>query len=146
MKHRKYLEQNAKFKEVIPFNDAGIVAKIHQTFRLQFVKDVVLARIVDDATCATLNSLIIFNQMEIISHVQNDDAFQIALFQKLGNSTAGSEDRHDTLSLLQELLNLSKNLQPAARLQFFRDLKSRGLFDWLHLTLCDQDVQSRLAS
>lgn len=32
------------FKELVPFNNQEVVAKIHTTFILQYIKDVVLAR------------------------------------------------------------------------------------------------------
>lgn len=49
--------------------------KVHHTYRLQFMKDVVLARALDDSTFNVLNSCIIFNQIDIINHVQHDAAF-----------------------------------------------------------------------
>lgn len=48
---------------------------MHHTYRLQFLKDVVLARAIDDSTVNVLNTCIIFNQIDIINHVQNDPAF-----------------------------------------------------------------------
>lgn len=53
----------------------GIQRKIHHTYRLQFLKDVVLARALDDSTFNVLNSCIIFNQIDIITHVQQDPMF-----------------------------------------------------------------------
>lgn len=49
--------------------------KVHHTYRLQFLKDVVLARAIDDSTFNVLNSCILFNQIDIINYVQNDPAF-----------------------------------------------------------------------
>lgn len=49
--------------------------KIHHTYRLLFLKDVVLARVLDDSTFNVINSCIIFNQIDIINHVQNDRMF-----------------------------------------------------------------------
>ena len=59
----------------VPLRDETIQKKIHHTYRLQFLKDVVLARAIDDSTFNVLNSCIIFNQIDIINHVQNDPAF-----------------------------------------------------------------------
>jgi protein phosphatase 4 regulatory subunit 3 len=49
--------------------------KIHYTYRLQFLKDVVLARALDDSTFNVLNSCILFNQIDIIQYVQLDAHF-----------------------------------------------------------------------
>jgi len=55
--------------------DIAIQRKIHHTYRLQFLKDVVLARALDDSTFNVLNSSIIFNQIDIITHIQQDQFF-----------------------------------------------------------------------
>ncbi|KAG1737393.1 component of IIS longevity pathway SMK-1-domain-containing protein [Suillus lakei] len=52
-----------------------IQKKIYHTYRLQFLKDVVLARALDNSTFNVLNSCIIFNQIDIINHVQQDTMF-----------------------------------------------------------------------
>lgn len=52
-----------------------MLQKIHHTYRLQYLKDVILGRALDDSTFNVLNSCIIFNQMEIITHVQQDERF-----------------------------------------------------------------------
>ncbi|KAJ4479126.1 component of IIS longevity pathway SMK-1-domain-containing protein [Lentinula aciculospora] len=72
---REFLVQGTQFHEPVIIRDFGIRRKIHHTYRLQFLKDVVLARVLDDSTFNVLNSCIIFNQMDIIQHVQQDNAF-----------------------------------------------------------------------
>ena len=52
-----------------------IQRKIHHTYRLQYLKDVILSRLLDDSTFNVLNSCIIFNQIDIINHVQQDERF-----------------------------------------------------------------------
>lgn len=42
---------------------------------MQFLKDVVLARVLDDSTFNVLSSCIIYNQIDIITHVQQDPNF-----------------------------------------------------------------------
>ncbi|KAJ3985763.1 component of IIS longevity pathway SMK-1-domain-containing protein [Lentinula detonsa] len=72
---REFLLQGIRYHEPVLIRDFSIHRKIHHTYRLQFLKDVVLARILDDSTFNVLNSSIIFNQMDIIQHVQQDNAF-----------------------------------------------------------------------
>ena len=62
--HRSFLRDKVVFKEVVPIQDAALRAKIHQTYRLAYLKDVVLPRVLDDATFATFSSLILFNNVE----------------------------------------------------------------------------------
>ncbi|KAF5387750.1 hypothetical protein D9615_000680 [Tricholomella constricta] len=73
--YREFLHQTSHFHQPIPIRDASIQRKIHHTYRLQFLKDVVLARALDDSTFNVLNSCIIFNQIDIISHIQSDHSF-----------------------------------------------------------------------
>jgi protein phosphatase-4 regulatory subunit 3 len=73
--YREFLHITSKFHQPIPIQDITIQKKIHHTYRLQFLKDVVLARVLDDSTFNVLNSLIIFNQIDIINHVQQDNMF-----------------------------------------------------------------------
>ena len=64
-RHREFLRERVVFREVVPIQDAALRAKIHQTYRLAYVKDVVLPRVLDDATFATFSSLILFNNVEV---------------------------------------------------------------------------------
>lgn len=73
--YREFLHVTSKFHQPIPIQDIMIQKKIHHTYRLQFLKDVVLARALDDSTFNVLNSCIIFNQIDIINHVQQDAMF-----------------------------------------------------------------------
>ncbi|OJT09072.1 hypothetical protein TRAPUB_15 [Trametes pubescens] len=73
--YREFLRETSRFHQPIAIRDDTIQRKIHHTYRLQFLKDVVLARAIDDSTFNVLNSSIIFNQIDIINHVQNDQLF-----------------------------------------------------------------------
>ncbi|KIJ20439.1 hypothetical protein PAXINDRAFT_166491 [Paxillus involutus ATCC 200175] len=73
--YREFLHINTRFHQPIPIQDEAIRKKVHHTYRLQFLKDVVLARALDDSTFNVLNSCIIFNQIDIINHVQGDPIF-----------------------------------------------------------------------
>ncbi|KAG6813432.1 hypothetical protein H0H92_011129 [Tricholoma furcatifolium] len=69
--YRDFFNQTARFHHPISIR-IQIERRIHHTYRLQFLKDVVLARVLDDSTFNVLNSCIIFNQIDIISYVQSD--------------------------------------------------------------------------
>ncbi|EMD40366.1 hypothetical protein CERSUDRAFT_110962 [Gelatoporia subvermispora B] len=73
--YREFLHQTSRFHQPIPIRNEEIQRKVHHTYRLQFLKDVVLARAIDDSTFNVLNSCIIFNQIDIINHIQNDPTF-----------------------------------------------------------------------
>lgn len=71
-KHRDYLQATAKFKEVIPFTNQELVHKIHQTYRVQYIQDVILPTpsVFEENMLSTLTSFIFFNKVEIVGMVQ----------------------------------------------------------------------------
>ncbi|KAL0950186.1 hypothetical protein HGRIS_010179 [Hohenbuehelia grisea] len=73
--YREFLSTTTQFHQPIAIPDPAVQRKIHHTYRLQFLKDVVLARVLDDSTFNVLSSCIIFNQIDIITHVQSDHRF-----------------------------------------------------------------------
>lgn len=73
--YREFLTSTTQFHQPVTIRDPAIQRKVHHTYRLQFLKDVVLARAIDDATFNVLNSCIVFNQIDIINYVQNDPNF-----------------------------------------------------------------------
>lgn len=61
-----------RFKEVIPMSNPELLAKIHQTYRVQYIQDVVLPTpsVFEDNMLSTLSSFIFFNKVEIVSLIQ----------------------------------------------------------------------------
>ncbi|POV96204.1 hypothetical protein PSHT_15279, partial [Puccinia striiformis] len=74
------LQDDIVFKEVIPIRDEQIKSKIHLTYRLQYFKDIILARIMDDSTFSIINSMLFFNQVEIVQYLHSSDHFMRDLF------------------------------------------------------------------
>lgn len=89
------------FKQVVPIENAETLAKIHQTYRIQYLKDVVLPRCLDDATYATLTSLTLFNNVDVLSALQADARFLPRLFSALRDAAADSEEWGDLVAFLQ---------------------------------------------
>ena len=104
----------------VPLRDETIQKKIHHTYRLQFLKDVVLARAIDDSTFNVLNSCIIFNQIDIINHLQNDMHFLgeiIDLFVNTDGSTRAGPQQlaGDSVSRQGEGLDERRRAHAVAR-------------------------------
>lgn len=64
-KHREYLTNDAKFKEVIPISNQELKKKIHQTFRVQYIQDIILPTpsVFEENMLSTLSSFIFFNKV-----------------------------------------------------------------------------------
>ncbi|KAK5579034.1 hypothetical protein RB653_008712 [Dictyostelium firmibasis] len=145
IKHREFLNQQVVFKQVIKFPSKSLIGTIHQTFRIQYLKDVVLPRVLDDVTFSSLNSLIYFNNIDIVSQIQNDSDFLENLFSQIQKSEKNSEERKDLISFLQDLCNLAKGLQIQSKSTFFTVVVSLGLFKTLSSILDDENVQTRVS-
>ncbi|CAM9865364.1 unnamed protein product, partial [Chrysoparadoxa australica] len=131
--HRKFLQHTARLKQILPLEDAEVIAKINQNFRVMFLKDVLLRPMMDDAVVSTLNSVTFFNNDEIISHMYHESDYLKKVFDLLrlgvggeGGKGDGTEidrqRRRDTLMFLRELFAKAKTLQMTQRDAFYRYL------------------------
>ncbi|KAL2864751.1 component of IIS longevity pathway SMK-1-domain-containing protein [Aspergillus lucknowensis] len=126
--HRQYLSDKSRYKEVVPIRDATIRRKIRYTWRLQYLKDVVLARILDDPTFSVLNSMIFYNQVDIVNHIQSDGLFLKELFSVFDPRSADAKRKEDAVQFLHQCASIAKNLQVPERATLFGNLISHGLF------------------
>ncbi len=71
-RHREFLTTTARFKEVIPISDPELRQKIHQTYRVQYIQDMVLPTpsVFEENMLSTLHSFIFFNKVEIVGMLQ----------------------------------------------------------------------------
>ncbi|XP_019462469.1 PREDICTED: serine/threonine-protein phosphatase 4 regulatory subunit 3-like isoform X2 [Lupinus angustifolius] len=137
--HRKFLKEHVVFKEAIPIKDPLVLSKIHQTYRVGFLKDVVLARLLDEATGANLNKMIHANNAVVVSLLKDDSAFIQELFARLRLPTTSLESKKNLVSFLHEFCSLSKSLSTVQQLRLFRDLMNEGIFDVVSDVLQYQD-------
>eukprot|EP00252_Welwitschia_mirabilis_P024331 TRINITY_DN717_c0_g2_i1.p1 TRINITY_DN717_c0_g2~~TRINITY_DN717_c0_g2_i1.p1 ORF type:complete len:362 (-),score=81.98 TRINITY_DN717_c0_g2_i1:121-1206(-) len=82
-KHREFLKEQVVFKEAIPIKDASLLSKIHQSYRVGYIKDVILPRVLDEGTFSTLNSIIHSNNGVVVTALKDDNTFIQELFAKL---------------------------------------------------------------
>ena len=147
IRHRHFLKEKARFRQVIPFGDAAVLKKVHQNFYLGFLKDVVLPRALDDNTFAALNQLQFFNNVQIVTSLTNDGPFIQGLRDKLATAEALSFDEQlDALRLLQELCTIAKTLQLYHRANFYRRVVEHGYFAPLADFLTRPEPALRLAT
>lgn len=61
-----------RFKEVVPISNSDLLGKIHQTYRIQYIQDVVLPTpsLFEDNILSTVSSFIYFNKIEIVTLIQ----------------------------------------------------------------------------
>lgn len=130
---------------MVPIADPDIKRKIHATWRLQYLKDVVLARILDDPTFSVLNSLIFFNQVDIVTHLQENTAFLEELFGIIDSSEVGLKRKKDAVGFIQQCCAIAKNLQAPARTTLYTNFIQNGLLRVITFALSNRDAAIRVA-
>ncbi|KAJ8573928.1 hypothetical protein K7X08_010439 [Anisodus acutangulus] len=127
--HRSFLKEHVVYKEAIPIKDSVVLSKIHQTYRVGYLKDVMLPQMLDEATIANLNSIISSNNAMVVSRLKDDNTFIQELFAKLRSPTISAESKKNLIHFLHEFCTLSKSLQMVQQVRLFRDLVNEGIFD-----------------
>jgi len=129
--HREVWAAGVVFKEVVPIASPTLRARIHTTYRLQYLKDNALAHCLDDATFSTLASLVLFNHVEVLMALQSEPQFLSDLFARLRAAPPGSGQWSDLVAFVQEMCSMARHLQPGARGRLYSALISHGAFDVL---------------
>ena len=67
--YREFLDTKATFKEVIPIGNQDLLAKIHQTYRVQYIQDAILPApsLFEENLLSTMNSFLFFNKVDIVT-------------------------------------------------------------------------------
>ena len=144
--HRQWLLSQGRYKEVVRIEDEQIRRRIHQTYRLQYLKDVVLARILDDPTFSVLNSLIFFNQVDIVQHLQSNAGFLNDLFGIFADPDEDQLRKKEAVLFIQQCTAIAKNLQPPARQTLYNNFLSHGLLRVINFGLRNVDVSVRVGA
>ncbi|ORY10744.1 component of IIS longevity pathway SMK-1-domain-containing protein [Clohesyomyces aquaticus] len=143
--HRQYLSDESRFKEVVRIEDQDIRRKIHYTYRLQYLKDVVLARILDDPTFSVLNSLIFFHQVDIVQHLQANGAFLKELFGIFGAVEQDLQRKKDAVLFIQQCCAIAKSIQASNRASLYQNFVNNGLLEVIQYALRHHDASVRVA-
>ena len=144
--HREYLTKQA-FTTVIPVGNIGIFKR---DFYLNYLKDVVLARFLDEPTFGLLASLIYANQMEIFEFIKDacilEQLFKI--YDDENNQTNGLHNEEDIISqkrdgvkMVHQYVLIARTLQ---NLDFFSLLVKSGLLKMINFALRDIEDQIRV--
>ncbi|VAH14788.1 unnamed protein product [Triticum turgidum subsp. durum] len=93
--HSAFLKEHAVFKEAIPIRNASVVSKIHQTYRICYIKDVILPKGLDEATLASLNAIINANNAFVVCLLKDDTSFMQRLFATMRSSNISAESKRE---------------------------------------------------
>lgn len=105
----------------------------------------VLARILDDPTFSVLNSLIFYNQVDIVQHLQANADFIKELFLVFEPEEQNPKRKKDGVLFIQQCCAISKNIQASARAQLYNHFIQNDVFKVITFALGHQDPSVRIA-
>lgn len=142
--YRRYLQHDAQYHPVVDFDDPSMLTKIVETYRLIYLRDVVLAGIVDDAVLAMLNSLVFFYQNDIVSFCVGNEQLLGQLLDIFEGSDAARKGK--AVLFLQHLCAMARQIQMPGRISLFRSLVDWGLLRVVEYALPLRDACVRNAA
>ncbi|CAO3571329.1 unnamed protein product [Mortierella alpina] len=142
---REMLRNGSKYKQLVPIKDQDIEQKIHQVFRLQFLRDIVLTRYLDDGLSSILGSLIFFHNIDIVNYIHQDRTFLSDLIGILRDDSETADRRRDVVRFIQQFCYIARTTQMPTRASIYRKLCQTGLFSVFEFALADSEPRIRMA-
>lgn len=143
--HTDFIKEHVKFVEVISFNDEAFEKKVHQTFRLTYLKDVVFPRVLEDQILGTMGTMIFMNSVQLVTHFFTSKLTE-NLFLKMRSPDLPSSVLSDCLKLIIELCAYSISLETRNRFLFYKSLVANGLFEVIQHSLAHPESEVRKSS
>nr|XP_034604319.1 serine/threonine-protein phosphatase 4 regulatory subunit 3B-like isoform X3 [Setaria viridis] len=137
--HRASVQKQVVFKEAIPIKNAYVASKIHQTYRIRYIKDVILPKVLDEATAESIDSIIRGNNVLVVCVLRDDASFIQDLFAKMKSSNISAESKSKLVLFLHEFCTLSRSLHPDQQWHLSMDLVRKGVFDIIYDVLRSQN-------
>ncbi|EDL96033.1 rCG36340 [Rattus norvegicus] len=146
--YREFLLQNAKFREIMPITNSQLRQKIQETYRMQYVYDIVLPApsIFDSNLLSDLNAMIIFNKSEIITMLQDDENFLLEALSQLKDNTVGYERWYELLLFFKEFCIFAKALENQEKDELLKTLIKLGIMSALKVLVHMHDYQIQKAA
>ena len=108
VKHRKFIIEQSRFKNIFNIDDTSIVQKIKMNYRLTYLKDVVIARFIEESTIKNMNIIIHYNNSDIIQYFTNHKTIFNSLLEMINSEKI--DVKYEGMSFLIELNHISKDL------------------------------------
>ncbi|KAJ8045479.1 Serine/threonine-protein phosphatase 4 regulatory subunit 3 [Holothuria leucospilota] len=145
-KHREYLNSQANFREVLPITNQDLLNKIHQTYKVQYIQDVILPTpsVFEENMLSTVSSFIFFNKVDIVNMIQEDEKFLPELFVQLKDESTLDSRRRELVLFIKEYCSFAQSCQN--RENFFQTLSNLGILQALEVVFAMDDVDTRQAA
>lgn len=131
---REFLTQTLIFNNVLEITNQEFLSKVHVSYRLQYLKDTVLARCLDEMTLTHLAAFNIALGTELIICYTRSSDIRSRLVLKL------QQGYFDAFCFLYELSLTAKNVPLSARLAFYEIVCTDGVLELLAEGLDRQEL------
>ncbi|KFO18111.1 Serine/threonine-protein phosphatase 4 regulatory subunit 3B [Fukomys damarensis] len=147
-RHRQFLTENAKLKEVIPITNSVLRQKIHQTYRIQYIYDILLPTpsMYEHNHLPSLTNFIFLNKTEIVNMLQEDGMFLSEVFTQLSDKTMDNDKRRELLFFFKEFCEFSETLYPQSKDTLLKTLIKLGILPALKIVISMDDFQIKTAA
>ncbi|XP_029786376.1 protein PPP4R3C [Suricata suricatta] len=147
-RHREFLTQNAKFKEVVPITDCELRQKIHQTYRVQHIYNILspIPSVFEEHPLYGLTTFIFLNKMEIVRMLHKDENFLSEVFVQLRNETLDYDKQCELLFFFKEFFEFSQTLEPSDKDALLTTLIDLGILPVLKIVMGRNNLQVRSAA
>ncbi|CAH6784740.1 protein PPP4R3C [Phodopus roborovskii] len=146
-RHREFLTKNAKFKEVMPITCSKLRQKIDQTYRVQYIHDILFptsSKFHDNRLCE-FTTFISYNKIEIVTMLQEDEMLLHEVFAQLKDNTISHERQLELLFFFKEFCEFGKILNSQNKDELLQTVINLGLMSALKVSVLKQDYQTKEA-
>ncbi|WFD41600.1 Platinum sensitivity protein [Malassezia psittaci] len=137
--YRHFMRNHANFHQVVEFEDESVVSKIKDIYRLTYLRDVILTRILDDASVTVLSSLIFYYQSDVVNACLTQESCFDQLLAIVQNDSPPAR-KHEAVLFLHQLCTMARQIQLVNRMKLFRTLVDRGM-----ITVVEYAIKQRAA-
>eukprot|EP01059_Diplonema_ambulator_P033063 TRINITY_DN6766_c0_g2_i1.p1 TRINITY_DN6766_c0_g2~~TRINITY_DN6766_c0_g2_i1.p1 ORF type:complete len:835 (+),score=182.42 TRINITY_DN6766_c0_g2_i1:53-2557(+) len=144
IEHRKLLD-SIRFRNPLEVSE-GLAEKIQQIYMVQYLKETVVASVLDDSAYDSLNMYLLVNRNDVLRTIACDDEHMNSLFSALLSTETSVEGKEGLILFLQDMVSSSKSLPPQHKLDFFDYLRRCGIFTVLATTIPSPSLKTRTAA
>jgi hypothetical protein len=108
VKHREFLTNKANFKNIFSIDDQTVIEKIQMNYRLSYMRDIAIARFVEETTVKNMNIIIHYNNSDIIQYITCEKTILKSLFEMINSDKFNT--KYEGLSFLIELNQICREL------------------------------------
>jgi len=107
-KHREFLNSKSNFINLVNIERKDILDKIHKNYRLTYLKDIAIARFIEENTVKVINQLIYLNNVDINHYfIVNKESIK-TLLQMIKSQNL--REKEDAIKFLSELNQIAREL------------------------------------